>query len=944
MMFLNPVWLLLAIPSAALLWILKPPSRFINVIRIIIMLLVLLALAGLSLKLPSRKGTVVVISDRSSSMPADSSARQKEAIDIIQSEMSGEDKLAVVSFGQTVAVEQAAQTGKFGGFSADVGADASNLQVALRTALALIPQDSPGRILVLSDGKWTGSDPIKAASNASARRIAIDYRLLERSTANDLAISRVQFPDTVRPGEAYMIHAWLQCPIQQEVLYQLKRADKTIAQGKKIMPAGLTRLTFRDRATAGGTVQYSLTVASDMKDPIPENNIAKMLVGVQGTKPLLCVTEKPGSGLARLLQQGGLDVSARTPQMCNWQLEDLSNYSAVVLEDIVADKIGTAAMENIAAWVKDTSGGLMMTGGKNSYGPGGYFKSPLEPVMPVSMELRKEHRKLSIAIVVALDRSGSMMAPVGGGKTKMDLANLATAQVLDMLSPFDEFGVIAVDSSAHKIVALDTVEKNSAYRGKILSIESMGGGIFVYQALSNAAAMLTKATPQTKHIILFADAADSEEPGKYVELLENCEKAGVTVSVIGLGKSSDIDAPFLEDIARRGQGRCFFTDSPQELPRLFAQDTFVVARSSFLEEPTVVRSTASMLTLLGKTFDISHTIGGYNLCYLRPNADIAAVSVDEYSAPIVAAWQYGIGRSLCYTAQANGPFTGQIADWQHLGDFHSSLARWVVGQRSKLGPDMLLTQQVDSGVCSIKLHLDPDRKGTFGKDMPVVTTLKGKIGQVPTTKQRQMQYDNADTLTTEIEMAGTQTFLSTVQIGESSITLAPVCLPYSPEFTPADFGDRYESLSKLSRLTNGTERVSLAQIWDDLPRQPQLIPIGKWLLFAAIFLLLMEVLERRTGLVSTIAFAKYLSRAKDTVQTKITSERKIKKVSAKTAKPKLPEKIVAQAIPEADTIPQETQIPDKKKKVRKDAQQKSELFGALSRAQKKANARTKRKK
>jgi uncharacterized membrane protein len=119
-------------------------------------------------------------------------------------------------------------------------------------------------------------------------------------------------------------------------------------------------------------------------------------------------------------------------------------------------------MENIAQWVTKAGAGLMMTGGKNAYGPGGYFKSPLEPIMPVSMELRREHRKLSLAIAVALDRSGSMGAPVGFGKTKMDLANLATVEVLDMLSAMDQFGVLAVDSSAHLIVDLRTCPNSAS--------------------------------------------------------------------------------------------------------------------------------------------------------------------------------------------------------------------------------------------------------------------------------------------------------------------------------------------------------------------------------------------------------------------------------------------------------------------------------------------------
>src|SRR3954464_6536284 len=132
-------------------------------------------------------------------------------------------------------------------------------------------------------------------------------------------------------------------------------------------------------------------------------------------------------------------------------------------------------METLASWVEGTASGLMMTGGQKSYGPGGYFKSPLDRIMPVSMEMRREHRKMSLAIVVAMDRSGSMAMPAGGGRTKMDLADLGAVQVLDLLSPMDEIGVIAVDSSPHVIVSLNTVEQNLGQRGRILSIDSMGG-------------------------------------------------------------------------------------------------------------------------------------------------------------------------------------------------------------------------------------------------------------------------------------------------------------------------------------------------------------------------------------------------------------------------------------------------------------------------------------
>src|SRR5205807_5711965 len=140
------------------------------------------------------------------------------------------------------------------------------------------------------------------------------------------------------------------------------------------------------------------------------------------------------------------------------------------------------------------------------------------------------------------------------------------------------------------------------------------------------------------------DAADAEEPGDYKGLLAKCRAAGITVSVIGLGKRTDQDGPLLEEIARLGQGRCFFTDKPEDLPRLFAQDTLVVARSTFLDEPTPVRATAALAALAGRDFRMSRPLGGYNLCYLRDVATLAALTLDEYRATVVANWQAGTCR------------------------------------------------------------------------------------------------------------------------------------------------------------------------------------------------------------------------------------------------------------------------------------------------------------
>src|SRR5262249_49733149 len=146
-----------------------------------------------------------------------------------------------------------------------------------------------------------------------------------------------------------------------------------ISQGKRALSSGMNRLTFRDRATQVGNQSYSLSVfptedgKETEKDPVPENNTARFLVGVSGPRPLLHVSQSPTSGLARLLRSGGLDVRLKQPQDVRWTLEELSRYSALVLENVPADKLGHVGMETLTAWVRETGAGLLMTGGKASY-------------------------------------------------------------------------------------------------------------------------------------------------------------------------------------------------------------------------------------------------------------------------------------------------------------------------------------------------------------------------------------------------------------------------------------------------------------------------------------------------------------------------------------------------------------------------------------------------
>ena len=847
MNFTQPLWLLLILPAGLLVWNFPMPNRVMRYLRIVTYITVILAISGLRIKLPGHNGITVVIADRSASMPQNAEQNQKEIINILGNEMGSQHQLAVISFAEHAVIEQLPIHSTFSRFQQNINPHNSDISDAIAKAQQLIPHNTPGRILLLSDGLWSGKDPITEALHCSTRNIAIDYRPMTRPSANDLYIHQISTPQSVPVNQGFYINAWIGVNTRSEVEYKLTRNNQTISSGIRNFSKGIHKITFRDKVIKSQTADYRLSITSGQPDPIPENNNARFLVSTKNKPAILLISETSGNGLEKLLSGTGLTVNKKPPSSSALELTSLAGMRCVILENIPASKLSEQGMQNLRQWIETTGHGMLITGGKHSFGAGGYFKSPLDPILPVSMELRKEHRKFAMAIVIVLDRSGSMGVHVNGGKTKMDLANMGTVQVLDLMSDMDEIGVIAVDSAPHNILNICTADKAREKRGKILNIESEGGGIYIYEGLKAAVNMLTSAQADTRHIILFADAADSEKPENYEQLLTTCRKYNTTCSVVALGDKSDSDAALLEDIARTGGGRALFTTDPTALPRLFAQDTFAVARSTFLKETTPIKKTSNY-SLISGSFDAptTFTIDGYNLCYLRNGAFIAAQTLDEYKAPIIAGWNASAGRVAAYTGEADGKYTGAIATSTEYEKMLTSITRWCAGENNPLSDGMVLRTQIINGNYRIKLWLDPDRKKTALTTLPTVKLLRSEENKPTIQENLTFQWQNADLLTAEIPIKGNDIILPIVYItGQSPQPLPPVTLPYSSEYKPQQFGKGIETLKKLANITGGTERLQLNKIWDTLPEHTTYKSLQPWLILLSLIIFLLEIIIRR---------------------------------------------------------------------------------------------------
>jgi Mg-chelatase subunit ChlD len=812
---LFPELLLLIVPLLFLFFWRGRTSGLGGIVRVVI-LSVLALIAAVPLAPVGGKGVdVVVIADLSRSMPEGSRDRQMEIIKILESRRAKGDRVGIVTYGHEARVERLPEEfSSASAFVKEIDPDGSDLGGAISLATSLIPRERPGRLIVLSDGEANGAPVVAAAHEAAARGIPIDFRGVTRKEAADLAVESLDVPGTVDEREPFQFSSWVRSDRTVEGEAVLYRDDAEIARKKQTFQAGATQLTFRDLIDRPGIARYRLElIAAD--DRVPENNAGTGAVRVNAPATILLVNASgEPDNLSRALAAGKLNVQIRRAKTMPQDVAGFVAYRAVILENVPAGAVGLQSLTALGRFATDLGGGLLITGGGASFGIGGYFKSALDPYLPVSMEIKNEHRKLSLAMAVALDRSGSMSAPVGDGRTKMDLANLGTCAAIDTLGPYDEVGVIAVDSAAHLVAPLSPADDPQGICNRVRGIQSEGGGIFVYTALVQAAQMVQESDKGTRHIVLFADAADAEEPGEYIRLLDRIRPLGITVSVIGLGSELDPDAEFLKDVAARGGGRIQFTATVEELPRLFAQEAITVARSSFVDEATPTHAVADMVLLGDLPKSRFPAIDGYNLSYIRPGATMGVLTDDEYHAPVLAFWHQGLGRIAALTAEVDGRFSRSLNAWPDFGAFAVGVGRWLLGGDPPQGMRATLEREGAQGI--IRVELDPDRKRGGPEDIRSAAAAILPPGDAVTSTPQKLtlSWTGEDTLEARFPVQKTGIYLGAVDVGGGkALPLAPLSLPYSPEFEPrVDPLEGAKTLAEMARVTAGAERTA----WDDV--------------------------------------------------------------------------------------------------------------------------------
>lgn len=832
MSFGAPEWLFLLPALAVLGWRVRA-LRLHEPLRALALLAVVVALAEPRARLGGGGLDLWVLVDRSDSAAAAAAKHAGEAAAIIERARQSGDRVFYVDYaGIATRREQGDPVFRDASHRTRTGA-------ALEFTLAQLEPDRAARLLVLTDGYAT--EPLGAAAElVLRRRVPLDFRWLGEETGEDVRVGEVDAPMRVLPGEAFLVEFALAGRGDAEVPWEVARDGRVAAQGVAPMRAGRARVRLTDRLGGTGMARYEVRL-KPAADTHPENNRADVSVEVAGGPRALLITNYPDDPLAALLRAQGLTVE-QVAEPGRLTPAALAGTRLVVFNNVPAHRVAADFLGALDFFVREQGGGLLMAGGTNSFGSGGYFSSAIDPLLPVSMELRKEHRKLAVAMSIVLDRSGSMAASAGGGLRKMDLANAGAARAIELLGDMDAVAVHAVDSSPHAVVELAAVGPNrSDMLEAVRRIASSGGGIFTYTGLKAGWEELQKAQTGQRHLILFADAADAEEPGEYRSLLAEMTAAGATVSVIGMGSESDVDAEFLKDVALHGKGRIFFNADPNELPALFAQETVSVARSAFINEATAAAGRPGWTEIAARAPDWLKQVDGYNLSYLRPEATASLVTTDEYEAPLVAAWARGAGRVAAVSFPLGGAHSELVRAWPGYGDFAQTLTRWLAGE--DVPPGLGLRTSIEGEQLALDLLYDETWAARIAQAGPAATLAGNADDQ------------RAQPLVWEKLAPGHFRATAALEPGRvvrGAVRLGGATLPFGPVTTPglAEWSfdpDRRIELAQLAARSGGQERLDLAAMWD-APREVHVRSLRLWVLALGVLLLVADAALTRLGI------------------------------------------------------------------------------------------------
>jgi uncharacterized membrane protein len=839
-----------------------------TMLRTLILVLLTLALAGLQWISSGGALNVIFLVDESASVSQQQHDAAYSYVRAALAAMGPDDKAGVVLFGERAVVDRAISGDTvwqpFGKHPSGV---ATNIADAIQIGSALFPEGGARRMVLLSDGLETAGQASDLASRARQSGIELSVVPLGADSQNEVEVDKVSSPQSVPKGQKYEVRVLLKTTSQRSAVVTLSDGETEVGRQELELKQGQNVAVFEVGAPVEGFRVLTAQVAS-VDDHYAENNTASSYTVVRTPPSVLIVSGSPDDAkpLQAALQASGIATEISDADGMPSHLDVLSKYDTVVLANVSADAIGVERQTLLQTYVRDLGHGLVMLGGELSYGAGGYLRSPLEDVLPVTMDVRTSEQRASIAMTFLMDKSGSMGRCHCGtaqtfdpsmrtefGPSKVEIAKLAISRAASLLNSSDQVGVVGFDSTSHELEPLRPMKDigASGLAQDLKSVDAAGSPTSLYSGLQGAIDQLKNSDAKLKHIIMISDGWTQQADFK--SLIAELAADNITLTTVGAGEGP---GDVLKGLAEQGGGRYYTATNIYTLPDVLLKETVRLAGQYYVEKPFVPAVARDSPILKGLPGTLPQMLG-YNAATLKPEADPILRSPD--GDPILAGWQYGLGRSVAWTPDMKGRWALNWVSWPQFSQFAGQLVSWTVPQSGAsgietqytLGPSAVESSQ-DVAIRLTSTDQNGRSRGGLATAMTITNSLLGsevvQVSQaspgvyVGTAKALvpgvyQVQVEQRSTETGDLVAADT----------------SGIVVPYPSEYQIIDDVQKVATanLEDLSNLGGG-KVLTLSRPQDallhDIPSQPLRVPLAPWLILAAVLLFPLDVATRRLSI------------------------------------------------------------------------------------------------
>lgn len=789
-----------------------------------------MALAIPQVVLPQKETPVVFVMDRSASVQ-DSGAQQLEWLEKSLQNKNEKDKYSVLSFGEKATIEQ--MMGKeglrFPKWDEETGKDHTNIEGAINLASSVFSNNSGGRIVLFTDGNETMGNLTEAAKLLKNRSIELDTVLLDPHQYEDTAVTEVEVPSTLYEGEKAAVSVTIESNTAKTGLLHFYENNNKIISKPIDISEGTNIVPIEFTVEQAGLVTFKAEVELT-NDAYAENNKLQVVNMVKTIPQILLVQNSPNEALVQALEAAGYKVEVRSSIQLPTVLSGYLNYQSIIFNNIAATDITENQMNLVEKSVKDFGIGFLMTGGENSFGLGGYFQTPIEKLLPVDMDIKGKKEMPSLALMIVLDRSGSMDG------SKFSLAKEAAARSVELLQESDTLGFIAFDDKPWVIVEPKPLKNKEEVVDKIRSVP-VGGGTEIYGSLVEAYDQISDLDVKRKHIILLTDG-QSATNNNYEELINNGSKKNVTLSTVALG--ADADRNLLEELAEFGAGRFYDVQDSTVIPSILSRETVMATRTYIEDTPFYpqIKSGYGWDSLFNQGVP---EMNAYIATSAKSESTVPIVSTKE--DPILAEWQYGLGKTIAFTSDVNGAWAGDWARWNQWSNFITKMVANTLPQYDSEAYSLTVEKEKDRTYLSVSA----DQLSM----LPIETTITSERGETIEGNTKMIAPGKY-----EVDIGNDPGLYfihvkQTDEDGNISVYQSGFTIPYSDEYLITGINE--EKMEELLAITGGIQLQKESQAFrplKDPAKQKQ--EITEVLLFISFLLLFIEIAIRRFGLPVTL--------------------------------------------------------------------------------------------